>query len=93
MVNKSNILICLNLLGFTIILVLLIQINASTEWLIVIFTIALILFLLDYLILRGADKIVKAIQYRIQKTFTCPKCYTKVEKREHVLWPNCGSKI
>ncbi|MHA2260564.1 MAG: hypothetical protein ACXACO_21560 [Promethearchaeota archaeon] len=93
MVKKFNSLLCLNLLGFTIVIILLIQTAGSPEWLILIIIIILVIMFIDYLILGGAYKITKSIQYKLQKTFTCPKCYTKIEKRERVFCPNCGNKI
>lgn len=95
MVNKSDVLILLNLFGVTLIasfLVLSKDFN-SPDMIILAFISALILGLLDYMILRGTEKLAKSLQYKIQKTITCPKCYTKVEKKEEMYCPKCGNKI
>lgn len=95
MVNKSNVLILLNLLGVTLIVSFLILSKDfnSPNGIVLAFIIVLILGLLDYMILTGAEKLAKVLQYKIQKTITCPKCYTKVEKKEEAYCPKCGNKI
>ncbi len=95
MVNKSGALFFLNLFGVPLIIVLLaLSIDFNSPEVIVLALIsALILGFLDYMILSGAERVVKSIQYKAQKTFTCPKCYTIVEKGEGTSCPRCGNKI
>jgi len=95
MVNKSNILILLNLFGITLIVYLLTLSGDfnSPDGIVLALTSTLVLGILDYMILRGTEKLVKSLQYKIRKTMMCPKCYTKVEKKEGTYCPNCGNKI
>jgi len=93
--NKSEVLLFLNLFGVTLIIGLLVLSRDfnSPEAIVLALISALILGFLDYMILSGAEKVVKSIRYKAQKTFTCPKCYTIVEKGEGTSCPKCGNKI
>jgi len=93
--NKSEVLLFLNLFGVTLIIGLLVLSRDfhSPEAIVLALISALTLGFLDYMILIGAEKLVKALQYKTQKTFTCPKCYTIVEKKEGAYCPKCGTKI
>lgn len=95
MVDKSNVLILLNLFGVTIIVSLLVLSKDfnSPDVIILALISGLILVFLDYMILTGTKKLVKSLQYKIQKTIRCPKCYTKVEKKAEMYCPKCGNKI
>ena len=93
MVDKINALYILNILGIVLITTFLLQSRGSSDWIIISIIAVLILILLNYLILRGAGKLVNSIQYKSKKILICPKCYTKVEKKEGTFCPNCGNKI
>jgi len=95
MVDKSNMLILLNLFGVTIIVSLLVLSKDfnSPDVIILALISALILVFLDYMILIGTKKLVNCLQYKIHKTIRCPKCYTKVEKKQETNCPKCGNKI
>lgn len=75
MVNKSDVLIILNLFGAMLVIICLYLGKGSTELITLSIMIALIIGLIDYRKLRGgANNLVRSLQYKMQKTLTCPKC-------------------